>query len=357
MKNNLSQILLAGGLALLSVSDVAAQIYSFEDNQIPQGWHISGGTLETSALRHKLGKQSLRIQWSGNSLLSLETPAGIKEACKSRSGGLATWVYNETPTDAPMVFLFQDEKGTTLCELSFNLNFKGWRCIWSKFREDMKLPAGKMISAVKVKLPDAGKQSTIYLDYLEFSKNVSWQKMSDLQYSVNQRDFSLIHNFIGYRNMNPDLTGIELSDDKQKGISAISDRLTNWYLGEDCETAASFYQTRQKAEKAFIQKGIKSGSKIKIQYNADGTPAGDGLYPLYAPSKIDGTPVQSFMNINRNILLPLALDYRKNNSKESLDKAIYIYDWFYDQGWADGSGMGTLCFEKLRSAGYFHSFF
>lgn len=53
----------------------------------------------------------------------------------------------------------------------------------------------------------------------------------------------------------------------------------------------------------------------------------------------------------------MALDYRKNQNDQSLKKALYIYDWFNDQGWADGSSMGTLCFEKLRSSGYFHSFF
>ena len=76
-----------------------------------------------------------------------------------------------------------------------------------------------------------------------------------------------------------------------------------------------------------------------------------------APSTIDGIEAKKFRTINENILLPLALDYRKNKNAQSLKKALYIYDWFNDQGWADGSSMGTLCFEKLRSSGYFHSFF
>ena len=76
-----------------------------------------------------------------------------------------------------------------------------------------------------------------------------------------------------------------------------------------------------------------------------------------APTIIDGQEAKKFRSINENILLPLALDYRKNQNDQSLKKALYIYDWFNDQGWADGSSMGTLCFEKLRSSGYFHSFF
>lgn len=83
----------------------------------------------------------------------------------------------------------------------------------------------------------------------------------------------------------------------------------------------------------------------------------ESLYPMRTPKTIDGERTLYFMDLNKNVLLPLALDYRKNGSKESRDRLLKIYDWFNDQGWADGSGLGSLCFEKLRSAGYFHSLF
>ena len=92
-----------------------------------------------------------------------------------------------------------------------------------------------------------------------------------------------------------------------------------------------------------------AAEKVQIRYDADGVAMGEGLFPLYF-SKAGVTNVATFPDINKYILLPLALDYRKNKSENSLKKALYIYDWFHDQGWADGSGMGTLCFEKLRSA-------
>lgn len=76
-----------------------------------------------------------------------------------------------------------------------------------------------------------------------------------------------------------------------------------------------------------------------------------------APTIIDGQEAKKFRSINENILLPLALDYRKNQNDQSLKKALYIYDWFNDQGWADGSSMGTLCFENLEVPAIFtHSF-
>lgn len=39
-----------------------------------------------------------------------------------------------------------------------------------------------------------------------------------------------------------------------------------------------------------------------------------------APSTIDGIEAKKFRTINENILLPLALDYRKNKNAQSLKK-------------------------------------
>jgi chondroitin-sulfate-ABC endolyase/exolyase len=128
-------------------------------------------------------------------------------------------------------------------------------------------------------------------------------------------------------------------------------------LGSGENLSHSLIDIRRREENKYIDKGLQLAEDIQIRYNKDGTPIGEGLFPLYAPSVIDGMQVRSFPSINKFVLLPLALDYCKNGSAESLNKALYIYDWFNDQGWADGSGMGTLCLEKLRSSGYFHSFY
>ena len=116
-------------------------------------------------------------------------------------------------------------------------------------------------------------------------------------------------------------------------------------------------ETRKKHETEFISGGMRLADKLDIKYASDGTPIGYPLYPMRSPAEVDGERIRQFRDINEKMLLPLALDYRKNKNGKSLDKIKYIYDWFNDQGWADGSGLGSLCFEKLRSAGYFHSFF
>lgn len=38
-----------------------AQVYSFENKEVPGEWSIDGGKLEVSRLKYKEGKQSLKV--------------------------------------------------------------------------------------------------------------------------------------------------------------------------------------------------------------------------------------------------------------------------------------------------------
>lgn len=336
---------------------ISAQIYSFEKNTIPSEWNIDKGNIEVTNQKYKLGKQSLKVEWEPGSVISFTKTSDLEAAGKSRNGGINAWIYNECPTNVSLVFSFADKNGQEVCRLPFLLNFKGWRCVWAKFREDMNMDSQAIIHKLNIRMPDTEKKGVIYLDYVHFTTNVSWQKMSDSQYEVNQKDYSLIHNFIGYRNTYPDLSQVVTSSENEKSIQTITERLTQWYLGKNNSENQKLLKIRKRYEKKYIQKGLKEANDIHIAYDKNHVAVGEGLYPMYAPNTIDGEKIRTFMSINKDVLLPLALDYKKNENEESLNKATYIYDWFNDQGWADGSGMGTLCFEKLRSSGYFHSFF
>lgn len=352
MKRNSCLLIL---LLLITSQSVFSQIYSFEDNKIPKGWKVEKGTLNISTEKYKSGNHSLQINWKQEAILTLPTPLGISEACKSKKGGINTWIYNESPVKEHLIFSFKDSCGLEVCRLPFSLNFKGWRCIWAKFQEDMNMPSKSNIKSVEMQFPHHARGGTTYIDLLEFTPKVSWQNMSDAQYKVNRSDYSLIPDFNGYRNAKPQIEKEIAANDYE--IKTIADRLTRWYLGSEQQSQEKWIKIRRDNEETFIRKGLKAAQKIKIQYNKDNSPKGEPLFPMGAPNTIEGQQVVKFRTINENILLPLALDYRKNQNEESLKKALYIYDWFNDQGWADGSGMGTLCFEKLRSSGYFHSFY
>ena len=353
MKNFLHTLCLPALLAG-SISVQAQAFYNFENSQELQGWNINDGSLSISADKQKLGKHALHIKGAPGSIITIENARGLQQASRSRKGGITAWIYNDKPVDASLVFRFTDGNGKEVCRQGFRLAFKGWRCLWAGFNEDMGKADNTVIEQVCIELPAHTAVGNLYIDYLEFTPKVSWQKMSDAQYHVNRTDFSLISDFMGYRNTAPYVPEVVTAEEKD--ITAIKQRLTDWYLG-DSSVSHSWIELRKQGEHAYIRNGLKAGEKIHPAYDSQHTAIGQPLFPMAAPARIGQEELTKFRTINEKILLPLALDYRKNHNPESLKKAIYMYDYFHDQGWADGSGMGTLCFEKLRSSGYFHSFF
>lgn len=340
-------------LALAASHAAAAGLYSFEDGAVPAGWTVDGGTMAVSDARAKLGERSLLIDWQGGATVTFAAPDGIAEASAKKNGGINAWIYNAAPVDAPVVFAFTDGDGKEVCRLPFKLNFKGWRCLWAKFGPDMGKNKNARVAAMKMVFPEGAGRT--YIDMLEFTPNVSWQNMSDAQYEVNRKDFSLIPDFNRYRAATPeDIVPVQATDEE---IKVIEDRLFSWHLGKGVPRTA-WTDLRRRGEEKFIKYGVRlAETSIKPQRDADGTAKGYSLFPQGAPSEIDGVKVTKFRELNDFVLLPLALNYRRTGNPKSLEKMLYVYDWFNDQGWADGSGMGTLTFEKLRSSGYFHSLY
>lgn len=343
-------------LALAAFLQISAKpaIHSFEARESLKEWKMQNGKVAISAAKYKLGSRSMQVDWMKGAILSVET-ADLGVASQSKNGGITIWIYNEVPVVDSLHFQFTGKNNSVVCSMPFSLNFKGWRCMWAKFREDMNMPSKEELSGMKLLFPESVKKGRIYIDNLEFSKNVSWQKMSDAQYKINRTDFALVHDILGYRNQKPFAGNIVKATGKD--VQAIEQRLTNWYLGDKSSEKGKWSSLREFEERNFIRKGVKDAAVVEVGYDTKGVAVGAPVYPMCVPDKIGDEKVLKFRHINERMLIPLALDFRKNKNKESLNKALYIYDWFNDQGWADGSAMGTLCFEKLRSSGYFHSFF
>ena len=133
------QILFALTVVIVGFSGALnAQIYSFEDGQVPSAFTSNEGSLSVSANKFKLGNKSLRWEWKAGSKLMLANPTGLETASKSRDGGIYLWVYNTVPTDSKLVFAFKDNADQVKCRMEYSLNFKGWRCIIAGFGAEMK---------------------------------------------------------------------------------------------------------------------------------------------------------------------------------------------------------------------------
>ena len=339
--------LLTAMAATVFCTAAPAQIMSFEDSAALENFSIDKGKLSVTSQKYKLGRKALKIRWESGAEVRISHPDGIAEASGARNGGMNAWIYNEIPATDTLTFFFLNAKGRELCRLPFCMDFEGWRCIWINFRADLGKADRETIETVVMHFPESIAKGTTYVDMLEFPETVSWQNMSDAQYRVNRTDFSLIPDFMRFRNA--DRTETDPIKAAPEEIKTIAERLERWYLGGKSAPADELTALRAENEKKFIAKGVRRATKYDIGHGA--------LFPWGAANKTGEEKCVKFRELNEFVLIPLALDWRKNGNRESLKTAMDIYDWFYDQGWADGSGMGTLTFEKLRSCGYFHSFF
>lgn len=331
-----------------------AQVMSFEDITALSAWKCTKGkgSVGLSSYRYKFGQSSLRIAWQPGSEVLLENAPGMFDASRSKHGGIQVWMYDEgsEPADLQVVFLTSDDR--EVCRIPFRLGFKGWRALWAKFHQDMGKDRKDLISRMKLVFPQTS--GVLYVDMLQFPEVVPWKYMEDAHYSLSRTSFSMIPDIMKYREAEP---SDDMIDATGQQIRTIYDRLMKWCLGSGSFHKDKYVKIRTSAEKAFIAKGLAAAEKISVSYNDDGTPVGEPLFTLDGPSMVDGKKLKMFRYVNEDVLIPLALDYLKNSNEASLEKAKFIYDWFNDQGWADGSSMGTIVLEKLRSAGYIYSFF
>ena len=336
-----------------SLFTINAQIYSFEDGAVPTNWTASLGTLQTSTSKYKLGNRSLKWDWKPNDVFTLNNPNGLSKASTSSGGGIMCWIYNTTPVNQSLVFTFSNSSGVQKCSKTFNLNFQGWRCFTSGFVSDMGHDRSTLAS-MSVSAPATG-IGTIYFDYLEFQSPVDWSRISDTQYTVAQS--SLMCNFLAAYNttitpvVNP--TNAQLA-----GADSVTARLEGWELGTGLYNNSTVLNSRKKSITKWITSAQSYYSNMNLTPQSDGTVLGTGLFSSQSASIIDGLAVSDFESVSSSVPIPLAIDYRLNGTTASKNALINVYDYMYDQGWAGGSGLGSLYFQNIaRTCGYLNSVF
>ena len=334
---------------------IRSQIYDFEDGLIPTGFSSSSGStyLNVSSTKYKLGSKSLKWDWRANDILSAVNPTGLPVASTAGGGGIMLWIYNTTPTTQPLVFNFKNSLGVQKCSKNFNLNFQGWRCFNAAFVADMGHDRTSLAS-MSIIAPSIG-SGTIYFDYLEFQTSVDWSRISDTQYTVVQS--SLMCNFLTSYNSN--LTPVLNPSALQlAGADSVTARLDNWELSSGAFKTSSVFNSRKSSVTKWITYAQTYYANLNLTPQTDGTILGEGLFPRQSPSIIDGISTTTFEDVNSNVPIPLALDYRMNGTIASKNALLNFYDYLNEQGWAGGSGLSSLYFQNIaRTVGYLHSIF
>lgn len=352
MKNHVTLVLFFA--LCLNVFVTKAQIYSFEDGLIPSNWTTNSGSLTVATNKYKLGTKSLRWDWVANSKIIISNPSNLTAASTSSSGGITLWVYNATAsTTTKLIFSGINSSLVTKCHIDFGLNFKGWRTLWAEFANDMGHDKTALTS-ITIQAPATG-SGTVYFDYVEFPSSMLASINSDAQFTVKQD--SGIDDFQGARLQSNFVASTNPTATQISSVDTITNRLDAWFLSKNLYPTASEFVTRKSANSSWMSSNVSTLKKITFTTDTDGAiSGGSGLFPDIAPTTIDGITVKQF-NSYFNSLLPVALDYKLNGTASSKTMLLNMYDWNNDQGWADGSGMGCIMYEKLKIAGYIHSLF
>ncbi|NQX66368.1 sugar lyase [Paenibacillus alba] len=338
---------------------------SFEAPVLPPAWTTeNGGSISLSNKHFKQGSQSMAWTWSNHSKLR-GTNLNNLAAANTKRGGMKIWIYNETPIADEVTFNFgkTTELDNGIYHYSFkaSLNFKGWRTLWIRFREEGNNPAytqniSNALQAMQVVPPNSVSSGTLYIDSMEFSPEMITARTADYQMPKPGLDVGsgTWDNLYYYSQKQPTIP-LEptITQAQITSFQTISNRYEKWVLGDSLNYAgltSGPLGIRYDALKSFISAGLTAYNSLNIKKFLDGTITGEALYASRDPH------LKKFgEDVSKRVLLPLVFDYKINGNASSKQKVIDVLNYMNDQGWAFGSALGTQDHETNKNNAYFHT--
>ena len=379
-------------------------------------------TLSTDLKTVKKGAKSLKWTATGASTLQLKSSTFTIPNNWLRKGGIKVWIYKESSSpDKTLEVQFKRATTTTVASFSADLNFKGWRGIWVEFEEgkheESSFDSPAVIDEVNFVLSEA---DTIYIDILEFQKSLAKQsrdKVVPPMITLYDKSDFWQQTYKWSQQAIP-ASPSTIDEQKRKSLDHIKNRLKNYYCDET--KATSTFPTDSFLEKrwdSLLNSVKKAHQKYDTELTFDeGKVVGP---PLFCRNCKHG---KKFGYIFESILLPLALEYHirsrtnevtnaattqlaelnSGNSRrvrnaeiaiagqnsnmrslfasylpstrpltvdqvesaintlnlDRLNKINNLLDFVKEQGFADGSGLGSLDHEmNLDGAGFMHTLF
>jgi hypothetical protein len=363
---------------------------SFEAGEVPANWQTrAGGELALSGAHYKHGRQSLRWQWSGRSQLVAVEPTHLAAAGRARNGGIRFWIYSEAELPGKLVFHFgskrEMERGEPRYQVEIGVGFTGWRGLNVHFREDgvaegrggdpgdasksassksaneavaAKASSDEPLEVMEIVSPAEAPSGVLFFDIIEFVEHIPASRSSDFQLpflrqSANGGKGGSWDRSFYFSRLAPTLPLPEaISNEQIRAFETISARLDRWVFGDRPDLTQEPLRIRNEALQTFIRNGVERYVALHIRRDAEGNITG---LPLFSSRSTHGP--EFGQTISRRIFLPIVFDYKLNGNEDSKRKALDLFDYFHDQGWAAGSGLETLDHETNRNNGYFFAVF
>jgi hypothetical protein len=310
-------------------------------------------SVTVSAKRYKHGRRSLRWSAGPGAVLRIASPA-LKATAASRNAGVMLWYYNERPQSGKLTAEIHSG-GAAVYRFRLGLAFRGWRAAWVSFRGDLEpITRGARLrddAVMTVAAPEDG-AGDIYLDAIRFTDKISWRRSRDRQVpfvkasAATHWQASYDASLIG-----PPPASRPITADHKAAFELMTRRYEDWALGRTLAKDGPRTAPVLQAMQSHIRRGKAYYRKLGIRY-ADGVYTGQPFFASRSSLKPDFC-----RDLFQNAPLALALDSRVNGNRRSARDFVTLVNFANDQGWADGSGIGTLDHEMLRAAGYVHAVF
>lgn len=315
-------------LSLFFVLSLKGQAWLPLENSVPSGWSASLGTLSISSDHYKQGKQAIRWDWKIGDVLTINNPAGMAQACATYKGGMMLWVYNPVPLSVPLCFDFLDASGTIQYTFQYQLNFKGWRACWIRFKEDMEgLKQNTALQKLKIKAPSGIAAGTIWFDRMKFPAtrihdNVTPDaQLPDINPAMNTNLWSsLWYKYTNYRYQQPAPKTISATE--QQDILALRANIQ-----ADASGSAPTASELTSAINTF-----KSWNIVRNNGTVTGAPF------VAADEKETGDI--SFKDVDK-LIYTFAREWHHKKTAGIDGYLLDLLDHLFDQGLEVGSGQGT----------------
>ena len=335
--------------------------YTFEGG-VPAEWStVGGGILSTSPAHFKEGADSLKWSWVAGSTARLNDPTNLGTAA-----GIKLWIYNEVAIEDELTFYIGAESevgtGSSRYAFTFGLNYTGWRAAWVRFSKDAKNPAwtgDTAMDRVYIEAPSAG-SGELYLDLFELAENVPGNRSRDYQVPfVNAEHQDLgdhwQHTYKWSQQPPLDVPPLAVTPSQVAAFAGIRQRYMDFLIAGGSLLPGPADSEAMIARKQSLENRIDNGLALYDSYNivSDGNSvAGVGLFcrnSEHSPKIAE--------DFGEGVLFPLALDYVLRGNTLSRDKFLAGLDYMHDQGWAEGSAMGSMDHQQNNIAGWLSAVF
>ncbi|MBP7143033.1 MAG: hypothetical protein KBA71_14070 [Opitutaceae bacterium] len=334
------------GLSLHAATVPSSQVLSFEEPQAPSSLAATLLAHPTSE-RAKYGRQSLRWDWRSGSVLRFTHPIDFKPYTPdAESNALSTfvvWVYNTAPSAGSLRFEFGRGPDRD-CWFTFGLDFTGWRTCWVAFERDMQGKAVTGMDTLRIIAPSGEKAGTVFLDSLVFSQPV------DARHHTRDRQVPFVNSclptdandhWLGlYRFDREPLPELPLPEGALDAARAIGKRYTQLFERPTRLDSKGMEKLRRRFAAWEIRRTPEGIVGRAVAY-----PHENAAYPAGSLERAESSRENGLQTCSK-LLFDLAQAYLGTTdgrfSGELRNMFFDLSDHLLDQGWADGSGMGTL---------------